>query len=597
MKKLLKMSNSITLRKSQFVNALQNCNSLLDNGICLDTTNVGLGKSIMLAWCLIRMKDINHKIMLCTSSLIPMWQDYNKKFNLNFLKIISYESLRSTRTKKNITLNHKLLKRFSDDSFEVTDYFKNLVEEGLVICCDESQKSKNTCDIQRAIKVMCSYIMRRRQILPLQHNICGVYFMSTTPFDKQEHLINFCYTVGIITKKPLISKETGKMLGLLELKDYCSNLDSEKTNNVIGTMSINYKNAENIAYQLCINIFLPDVSSFVNKVKLTDEELDDMIDMIDEKSSFDSENIEVTPYEDENEDDSSVKQTIYNTFCKITPIGLSIIKYGLSMIHSSSHSKVEVTEEMDDYYEKIICLPSPLKTRNCITHGIITIHAIKVYESICPMAMQYLNEVENSKIVIFLDYKESVEIAVRELAKYGVLTMTGDIKKTEDREHVRMLFQESNLNYRVLIATNQISSTGVEFDDKNGNFPRAGFSIEGYVISNAIQCPGRLKRQAVSKSNSLFFFIKVDDDDEYNYERSVDENIQKKSLIFRESLRDNGIIPPDSFINMYYNPDTVNFTNLLLNAGNEKYKSIEEKVLVKTNRPMIKQISAEDDCV
>lgn len=552
----------------------------------------------MLAWCLIRMKDINNKIMLCTSSLIPMWQDYNKKFNLNFLKIISYESLRSVKTKKNNhTLSHGLLKRFSDDSFEITDYFKNLVEDGLVICCDESQKSKNTCDIQRAMKVMCSYIMRRRQILPLPSNICGIYFMSTTPFDKQEHLINFCHMVGIITKKSLISKETGKMVGLAELREYCSNLDSEKTNNVIGTMSINYKNAENIAYQLCVNVFLPHISSFINKIKLTDEELDEMIDVLDEKSSFDSENIEVTPYEDENENNSSVKQTIYNTFCKMSPIGLSIIKYGLSMIHSSSYSKIEVTKEMDSYYEKITKEPSPLKSRNCITHGIITIHTIKVYESICPMAIQYLNEVENSKIVIFLDYKETVQIAERELEKYGVLTMTGDIKKTEDREHVRMLFQENNLNHRVLIATNQTSSTGVEFDDKNGNFPRAGFSIEGYVISNAIQCPGRLKRQAVSKSNSLFFFIKVDDDEEYNYERSVDENIQKKSLIFRESLRDNGIIPPDSFINMYYNPETVNFTNLLLNAGNEKYKSIEEKVFVKTNRPTIKQITAENDCI
>ena len=266
------MTDEIILEKAQFINALTNCHTLVDNGIVLETSNVGLGKSIMLSWILTRMRNINKAIMICTSSLTKMWEKYKEKYNLPFILILSYESLRSTKTtKKDRLLKHNLLTRKTDDTFEVTEYYMSLVEDGLVICCDESQKSKNSCDIQQALKTMCSYIQRRKEILPAPDKICGLYFMSTTPCDKEEHLINFCYTCGIIKMPTLIDKVSGKLTGLRELKTFCSNIDLEKTNNIFGTMRINYKNAENIAYRLCTDVLLPKISSFIGKKKLSIE--------------------------------------------------------------------------------------------------------------------------------------------------------------------------------------------------------------------------------------------------------------------------------------------------------------------------------------
>ena len=77
-----------------------------------------------------------------------------------------------------------------------------MVEEVVVICCDESIKIKNNCDQQKAIMECNRYIRHRKSKISQTESIpfSGFYCISTLPFDKQEHFINFCYTSGIITK-------------------------------------------------------------------------------------------------------------------------------------------------------------------------------------------------------------------------------------------------------------------------------------------------------------------------------------------------------------------------------------------------------------
>lgn len=569
------MAEEIVLEKNQLFVALKNCYDLHRYGKVLNTSNVGKGKSIMLSWVL-KMMQVRNAIMICTSSLVPTWEDYKEKYDLPFVTIISYETLRGTQIrKKDIRLKHGLLIRKANGSFEVTDYYKQLVEDGLVLCADESQKFKTCCDIQKAMKALSSYLQHRRKMSPKPTYLCGYYYNSTTPFDKQGQLINFCYTSGIITNPELMSKENDTMLGLKELYDYCLEIDRVKTETIIGTMAVRYRNAENIAYQLCIEVFIPTISAFVGKKYDFESTVEYLVNNLD----FDLDSIVFSEdYEDEN---MGGKQTIYNTYCKVNGIALQILKLGNYMISPSTYAPVPITQEMDELYSQIIQGPSPLKDRLGITHGQITKHTIKTYFNICRMARHYLNAVPDSKIVIFLDYKESINVAARELEEFGVLLVTGDNDK-EEREVLRRKFQEPNTEFRVKITMNQLSSVGVEYDDKYGDFPRSGFGIKGYNISNPIQCPGRICRKN-TRSNSLFFYIGIDDDDE-DIDESVDRNIEEKSRIFRESLKDNGVVPPDCFVDLYYD-ENIDFNDLLANAGNAKYKSKHKEVI--KNKPLV----------
>lgn len=567
------MQEPIILTKSQLIASLKNCYDLLVHGKVLNTSNVGKGKSIMLSWTLKKM-GVRNSLMFCTSSLVPSWENYKEKYDLPFLDIMSYESLRGIQlTRNEVELKHGLLIRRSDGSFTVTDYFKELVEDGLVICCDESQKFKTTCDIQKAVKAMCSYIHQRRHMSPTPEYLSGYYFNSTTPFDREKHLINFCYTSGVITHPELMSKDGNTMLGLGELYDYCLELDRVKTENIIGTEAQTYRNAENIAYKLCNEVFISTISSFTGKVY----DVESVIEFLSENYDFDFDSILFN--EDDEDLERGARQTIYNTYCKITNVGLQLLKLGNYMISPASMNSVQITAEMDETYAMIIDKEeSPLRERMGITHGQITKHTVETYYNIVPMAKKFLETVQNSKIVIFLDYKESISVAARMLEEYGVMVITGDVDKS-DRELMRLKFQEPNLDYRVKITMNQLSSVGVEYDDKDGNFPRAGFGIEGYNISNPVQCPGRLCRKN-SASHSLFFYIKIDDDN--NIDESVDRNIEEKSRIFRETLKNNGVIPPDCFVDLYYNSST-DFNSLLQNAGNPKYKSKTRELVSKSS--------------
>lgn len=195
-------SEEITLSKEQLKNSLKNCDNLIRYGKVLDTSNVGEGKSVMMSWCLKHL-EIEAAIMICPSSLIPMWEEYKRKYDLPFRKIVSYETLKGMKTDFMITLKHELLKRTEDNEYLPTTKLKRMIKRNsFVVCCDESYKIKNDCYQQQAVKEIISCVNYYRDKLD-DGKIRGFYFNCTTPFDKKIHLVNFCRTTSVIKNKYL----------------------------------------------------------------------------------------------------------------------------------------------------------------------------------------------------------------------------------------------------------------------------------------------------------------------------------------------------------------------------------------------------------
>jgi hypothetical protein len=552
----------IILDKSQFIAALKKAKSLMKYGKAYATSNMGQGKSVMMNWVLKRM-GVKNAIMVCPYNLISMWEAYRDKYDLPFIMIISYDTLRGVRPKNGKrVLKHGLLTR-DGDSFEITDGLRSLVEDGLVVCADECHMFKNECDTQRAMTAISSYIHQRREIEPGPSSMSGVFFNSTTPLDQEKHCLIMCRTLGIITQPHLM--QGTRATGLRELINYCTRMDPIKTDEIVGTMTMNSKNAENIVYSLCIRIILPTIATFVDKVRIPDGDINDMIEEL--LPTLNVEDLNVMDYP---EDEDGGRQTIMNVHCKLDPIPTELIKWGYHLIQPTVRPSVELTQEMKDYYARITDDEVNLDERSGITHGQMTVHPIKIYERTIPMARKVLETVPNSKVVIFVDYKECVRIVQRELAGYGTITITGETTDLSERERLRALFQAPNLDHRVLVTMTQVSATGTEYDDKHGGFPHVGFGLHGFIATNSVQCPGRLNRKT-TMSNSLFLYIKVEDEDP-TLEESIDKNVSKKSQVFREALLNNGIIPPDSFVDIQYSDD-IDYNELLKNAGRPEYKN------------------------
>lgn len=536
----------ITLTDEQVVNVNRLVNILYEVGAACDFSFTGRGKTP--SFCqIMKQMEIQIVILICPKSIVEQWKAHFSLYSINFL-IITYETLRGINVTENTTLQHNLLIRTPDGSFYVTDYFRHLVENNsIVVAFDEFQNLKNKCDKQKAATALAQYIEHRRRIFPINHFI-GRYYMSATPFDKEEHVINFNTTSGLIISNSIVDLKTNSLEGLFQLRELCLKLDINLTNRIWGMYEVKPNNAENIAYELNKDIILPRICSFIKEPLISE----------------------------------SKKQRIYYNYVNIPKIAEDTIKIGDSFIHS--RSAINISPEINQFYSWLIQEESPLNNRNGITHGQIVKQTVMAKYGIVPYVFQAMNQVPNVKIVIFLSYKEAIGVVARNLQMFNPIVITGD-DKIEVREKLKTEFQEHNLNRRILITMNQISAVGVEFDDTHGNFPRIGFSIPTHIITDAVQSPGRLDRKR-TMSNSLFFLAKIRCEE--NLQFSVEKSTEEKSKILTQTLRNSGILPPNCFETIE-NLENYNLLELLQNIDKNLIK--KEEVFVEQKQLVIKQSS------
>jgi hypothetical protein len=105
-----------------------------------------------------------------------------------------------------------------------------------------------------------------------------------------------------------------------------------------------------------------------------------------------------------------------------------------------------------------------------------------------------LKENPNSKIVVGLNFVQRTLFNLAERLKdLKPEVVTGEISKSK-REAVIRKFQEANLESRIIIANIRCLSTGVDLDDKYGNFPRFVFASPNYTIVDLHQFSRRFIR-------------------------------------------------------------------------------------------------------
>lgn len=558
--------NQLFLDEDQLDNVTTISSILNQYSFCIDTSKAGAGKTRMCCY-VCKEKNIKNIIVVCNNNLqTELWKDNLSKFNLDVNSILTYDNLRGSKS-----IKHSLLYKV-DDKYYPTDYFKDLVAEGLALIADECHSIKNNSNKRLAFKELSSYITNYNNSINQIKSF--TYFISMTPFDKEEHCINIISTCGIINNK-LYDENKKEPLGLYELYNFCKKIDLENTKKLWGVCDITEKNCQDMAYSLIVNIVLRKITSFTKN----------------SSKGYLS------------------KQSIYYSYFTITEQGNSLMKRAINMISKNLNKKITVDELIDetanlDLSDKPNNLDltdidslnfnyitsgegKNLNERNGIIPGIITIHTIKTYFILISFIKIIYEQINNSKVVVFLNYKESINVIMNFLSEFNPVKITGDFGCTqEERVKIIKKFNEPNLDCRLLVIISQIGSDSIELDDKDGNFPRVGLAFPDFYYSKYFQCPGRIFRFN-TKSNSLFFFCLVNSEE--NREESIENSIIEKSKVMEETLQNNQIIPPSNY-KQIVNPHEYGLSNLLINAGKEiitsnvkKIKPIEENKIILPN--------------
>ena len=552
--------SEIILSSDQITNFNRINNIIAPNHpVILITSQTGAGKTID-AINFIITNNIKRVIIICNNSLqYEHWRNHCVKYEIKAYTIITYDSLRGTRTilhnGKNM-ITHGLLYKIGDN-YEPTETFKLWVEDGILLICDECHLIKNECGRSSAVKSLSRYITFRSQIEPKPLNKSWSLFLSMTPFDLPEHAINFIKICGIMRSDTLYCKETDRPKGITEIYNYCNRFDPDKTANIWGTFDVKSKNVNEIAYRLIYEIFLRLISSFTENCNIN----------------------------------YLSKQSVYYAYFDIHQEGIEMMKRGLTMIKAPIKNKNDLqliknnitpTDSIDEINQRFnnITLKSKLTERDGVIHGMITTQSVKTFYSLLGFIQYIFTSVPNSKIIVFLNYKEAIDIIMRYLSNYGPVKITGDHECTDVvRNEIRSKFNEPNLESRLLLIISQVGSDGIELDDKDGNYPRIGIGFPDFYYSRFFQCPGRLFRR-YTKSNSLFFWCLVNSEE--CAEESVFKSINNKSKTMQETLQNNQIIPP-----IYYekivNPHLLDLNKLLKNAGIRDIKQ-DEPVGLKENK-------------
>ena len=522
--------------------------------LVLNTSATGSGKTISVIHFL-KEKNIKRAIVICNNSVqVDHWTKFSEKYNSSIVMIISYDTLRGSKT---ITahdgremVSHGLLYKDHEGNFYPSEIYMLWVEEGLVLIADECHSIKNDRAKTDAFKALSRYITLRSLSLPYPVNKSWTYCLSMTPFDKPEHCVNFAFTCGIIRSNELYSKSNDCPTGILELYQYCKYYNPERTDAIWGLYDIKNSNVAEVAYKLISEVFLRLISTFTKNSQ------------IGYKS----------------------KQSIYYSYSDIPHEAHIMMKKALEMIKApvkSSNQSLQILSNLEntqktqeqlemDYITQVfsnITMGENINERSGVIQGTITCQTIKTYYILVPLIHYVLCNVPNVKIIVFLDYKESINIIMRMLAMYSPVKITGDAECTKERRReIINKFNEPNLELRLLAIISQIGSDSIELDDRNGNFPRVSFGLPDFYYSRFFQCPGRTFRR-YSETNSLFFWCLVNTE-EYS-EESVFKSTSEKSAVMEETLQNNEIIPPIYFQKIV-NPHMYDMNYLLSIAGSFK---------------------------
>ena len=497
----------------------------------LDLSMLGAGKTYT-STRIAMERSYKHVIVICPVSVMPKWKHMFQTYNVPIKLILGYQSLRSVKYKQP---KHGLLYRrdttqhvnrahawqantwvqdtIDHVTFETTAAYKEMVKEGLLLILDEVQNIKNVSSQFLAAKALIREITLQNGSLLTScfptASLLGmigrtrepfkshVLLVSGSPIDKQEQVITLFKGLGVMESNRIAQQNISTGVvdwdGMQEIETFCKRLRAT---------SPHYYNAASrwfswdyYAYTLFQHIFKPAVSSVMSPPP------------------------------------SGTRLVKRNAFYTVDSEGAEILRRGLVRLVADSNFNAATGTVAFQGGAAAAGMASISRSLQIIETGKIQLFA--------RVAREELSLNSNLKVVLALNYTESIKDLTALLAEYSPLVMTGSTSEVK-RGEILKEFQAPTLEKRLLICNQSVASTGIDLDDKHGCFPRLALVSPNYSTITSYQLGHRFQRSD-TKSDARVHFVfakakgKSKAESKDTIELNVLDALSRKSSVMKET--------------------------------------------------------------
>lgn len=441
----------ITLLQYQLdhVKKLQN---ILDKyNYAFDFSMMGTGKTYTASYI---SNGYNNVIVICPVSVIEKWSLMKKEYGINIIDIISYNSSRSV---KDCQPHHGYLTRKEINNsceFEITEKYIDIIKKGILLIVDEIQFIKN---------INGQYLSCKALIKPIIMNTinkCGVLLLSGSPLDKKEHVLNLFKLLNIMKSNELsvysIASGKNEWKGFNEILNYSKSINPQC---YIKTPEYNTGKHDEFIDSI-FNIFTYIIKPHLSSCMIQHEK--------------------------------DVELYKYNYYCNIEN------KQNYDELTKSIKELENIFSESN-----ITSATNGIETLKIINKSLINIETAKI-TTFARIAEKMLNNDINCRVIICVNYNNTISQLNTILRKHDPLILNGEVNYKE-RAKIISLFQ-SNTTHRIIIGNSQVCSTGIDLDDKNGNYIRHCLINPNYSTITLYQLSQRFYRSD-TKSDAFVYFI------------------------------------------------------------------------------------------
>ena len=420
-------------------------------------------------------------------------------------------------------------------NYTVTDKFKELVANGLLLVLDEFQYLKNESAQTEACEIMirCIYENFKRG------GRSRVILLSGSPIDKYQQAVRLFKTLGIMRHDKIVSGH--QYAGINEIEDYINEnfkdsprdrpvrngfismyregyIRTRTDRNNIEVLLQNAARCELYAYRLFLNVIKTNASSTMDL------------------------------------------RQIQNT-------GIILHKYNGNFRLNDERNQAKVSAALEDL-NKISDLRMRIRGTQRRTPGeaanagsmmaqvvrALTVIETSKIDTFHRLARKDLEFDPCKKVVIGVNYSATIKDLAALLEDYKPLIIDGS-KTVKTRRAILDKFQAPNSEYRVLIGNIAVISTGIDLDDKHGDYPRVCYVSPNYNTIHIYQLGHRFLRGLDTKTDTDIYMVYSDN----RYERRMMESLMSKGQIMKSVTReqaDAGIVFPCDY-QAYVEPEEV----------------------------------------
>lgn len=412
----------------------------------IDTSRLGAGKTFVTLY--IAQKFNLRPLVICPVTVKDVWMKVIEEYKIPYINIISYRSLASVWSKQpkhGFLRRHDYIKTTKKrgtrkvDFYPTEKYLDLLLQKNVLIVLDEVQSVKN----DNAQNKSCRTLIGSMYDLPTQSRFA---LLSGTPFDKPIHAENLFRVMGFLRGRTL---KSGKDLsGINEVIEKCSAIDPVTTAQVLmGKLSIKTRidTARNLLYELWLEVIKPAMSGAMPTPTNISAEFEP-------------------------------RNTFYKLHLdRLLEMSEAIEKLKNIVQYDAENDTIALTGDFGGYIFSVL----------------VSVENAKI-EIFIHQALRYLQENNNNKVIVALNYYSTIEPVAEALAYYDPLILTGSVPP-RDRKDVIQAFNE-NPSYRLLIMNTLVGGMGISLHDTSGDYPRVMLISPSFRLIEMAQAAGRIYR-------------------------------------------------------------------------------------------------------